>query len=41
MSPDRIEQVEDAHRFPRVSGDEPHLPPSRQATTPFSPRERG
>ena len=27
-------------RFPRVSGDEPCLPPQELAATTFSPRER-
>ena len=30
-----------AHRFPRVSGDEPFAPPPMLCPRAFSPRERG
>ena len=41
MSPDDLSNLRVAHRFPRVSGDEPDLTEIIEQADPFSPRERG
>ena len=41
MSPHTWEVVTRGDRFPRVSGDEPPPPVTRDGAVMFSPRERG
>ena len=41
MSPDDLSNLRVAHRFPRVSGDEPRVYTIEDAIETFSPRERG
>ena len=41
MSPKGTDKSAYLNGFPRVSGDEPPLPRLTEASTAFSPRERG
>ena len=41
MSRARLERILEAHRFPRVSGDEPNQDGTITIDAKFSPRERG
>ena len=41
MSPGHVDHDTTAHRFPRVSGDEPGTPTEIERIDRFSPRERG